>query len=107
MKATIELEDGKYLRHILGIDWEQWNEMLFNVGMSFLEKWFPDDWLDKAQHTNFWDLWTMHFVRDDIIIKQRLLHMVNTTQGYENMKKAMLCDRALVDLIEQHLKEKR
>jgi len=106
MKAELELEDGKYIRHKLGICWEQWNELLFNVGMSFLEKWFEKNWLEIAQATNFWDLWTMHFVRDDIILRDRFSDIVQTPTHYENFKKAMVGDRALFANIDQHLRKR-
>lgn len=101
-------EVARQYQQILRIERDLWNEYLFTVGCNFCEKWFQNN-LEVLSHSNFWDLWTVEFIKDDELLIRKFLEQINESdtgtreQKYYRYKMAMIADRALYRTIDNFL----
>lgn len=110
LKTTKQyIEVAKQCRTILNIEKEEWSESLFEIGCEFAEKWYEENYITILSKSNFWDLWTIEFIKDDELLIRKFLEVLEDTatgtrkQKYFRYKAAMVHDRALLRTIDDFI----
>lgn len=104
-------EVARHQQQRLNVDREVWNEYLFAIGCSFAEHWYESNALYVMSKTNFWDLWTVEFIRDDEILIRKFLDVIvdsetgTQLEKYYRYKHAMIQDKTLYRNIDNFLRD--
>ncbi len=93
------VEKAHLARKKLGVSVEEWSNLLFVIGMDFLENWYGEQQaLSIAKESNFWDIWNNEWIRDDDF----LLRMP-TIRDYEAHKKELVKEITLLRNVDTNL----
>ncbi|MFY7826903.1 MAG: hypothetical protein ACOVQ4_07250 [Flectobacillus sp.] len=98
-------EKSILLRETIGISKEEMFWFQVEVGCRFLENWFGWQAMDIATKTNFWDLFLMEWVYDDVEIDKRYALIVGV-EHYKSIKLGRFDDRRFCELMYDLLERK-